>query len=202
MANLASRPRKRKQLGQPERIIEEAVSIIGEVGYYGFSIKDIAEKCDLTVAGVLYHFGSKESILHAVLRSREEQDSSAVWQDVLDEGLQHFAELRLDDLKQRLHDTVLRNSKQPEMLRLFSMLRTEALYPQHPAYEFFHNRAAAAIGVFRLAFAGKFRDPESIARQTLAAMTGLENIWLERNMEFDLVEEWDRMIEKLLGEGK
>jgi len=190
--------KKRKQADQPERIIKEAISIIGERGYFGFSIKDIADQCDLTVAGVLYHFGSKETILRAVLQNREERDAATIWQDVLTEGLQGFALLSLDDLKHRLHATVQRNSSQPEMLRLFSMLRTEALYPQHPAYEFFHNRAAAAIAALSLALADKFPDSESMARQVLAAMIGLENIWLERNMDFDLVEEWDRMVGKLM----
>lgn len=191
--------RKPKRTGQPERIIEAAISIIGERGYYGFSIKDIAENCDLTVAGVLYHFGTKESILHAVINDREERDTTAVWGDVLADGVEGLAALGLDALKQKFHDTVARNSEQPEILRLFSMLRTEALYPQHPAYEFFRNRAAMATNALSYAFSGKVSDPVSLARHVLASMTGLENLWLEQNMEFDLVEEWDRLAEKIFG---
>jgi AcrR family transcriptional regulator len=202
MEVVATQVRKQKRTGQPERIIEVAISIIGERGYYGFSIKDIAEKCDLTVAGVLYHFGTKESILHAVIAQREAQDTAANWQDVLESGLDGLAALSLDDWKKRLHDTVLRNSQQPDILRLFSMLRTEALYQQHPAYEFFHDRAVMASKALSLGLAGKCPDPRSTARQILSAMTGLENVWLEQGMEFDLVEEWDRMAEKLLGQAE
>jgi AcrR family transcriptional regulator len=192
-------PLKQQRLAdRPQLILDAAVPIIGDRGYYGFSIKEVAESCGLTVPGVLHHFGSKEALLLAVIQDREERDSEAVWQDVVQDDFAGFAALSLDDLKQRLHDTVLRNSKQPDILRLFSMLRTEALYPQHPAYELFHNRAALAIDVLSLAFADKFPDPDSMARQIVAAMTGLENIWLERSMEFDLVAEWDRIIDKLL----
>lgn len=194
---MATQTRKQKRTGQPERIIEEAISIIGERGYYGFSIKDIAEKCDLTVAGVLYHFGTKESILHAVIKDREERDTAANWQDVLANGIEGLAALNLDEWKQRMRGTVLRNSKQPDILRLFSMLRTEALYPEHPAYEFFHDRAEMAFQALSFGFTGKVANPQSTARQVLSAMTGLENIWLEQGMAFDLVEEWDRMAEKL-----
>jgi AcrR family transcriptional regulator len=195
---LATALKQQRLADRPQLILDAAVPIIGDRGYYGFSIKEVAESCGLTVPGVLHHFGSKEALLLAVIQDREERDSEAVWQDVVQDDFAGFATLSLNDLKKRLHDTVLRNSKQPDILRLFSMLRTEALYPKHPAYELFHNRAALAIEVLGLAFTGKFPDPESMARQIVAAMTGLENIWLERSMEFDLVAEWDRIIDKLL----
>jgi len=179
-------------------ILDAAVPIIGDRGYYGFSIKEVAERCGLSVPGILHHFSSKEALLHAVIKDREERDSEAIWKDVVHEGLAGFAAMSLEDLKLRLHATVLRNTKQPEILRLFSMLRTEALYPQHPAHDYFHNRAAVAIEVLALALTRKVASPTSVARQIMATITGLENIWLEQSMEFDLVEEWDRMIEMLL----
>jgi AcrR family transcriptional regulator len=195
---LATRLKQQRLADRPQLILDAAVPIIGDRGYYGFSIKEVAERCGLSVPGVLHHFSSKEALLHAVIKDREERDSEAIWQDVVHDGLAGFAAMSLEDLKMRLHATVLRNSKQPEILRLFSMLRTEALYPQHPAYEYFHNRAAVAIEVLALALTRQVASPISVARQIMATMTGLENIWLEQSMEFDLVEEWDRMIEKLL----
>jgi len=179
-------------------IIEAAIPIIGQRGYYGFSIKDIAERCGVTMQGVLHHFGSKEGILHAIMEDRERRDTEATWQDVLSDGLSGFARLELDDIKRRLHDTVVRNSQQPDVLRLYSMLRTEALYPEHPAHKDFQGRIASAIEVLTNAFTGKLANPASIARQILATMSGLEDLWLETNMSFDLVEEWDRAIDKIL----
>jgi AcrR family transcriptional regulator len=179
-------------------IIEAAIPIIGHRGYYGFSIKDIAEKCGLSMQGVLHHFGSKEGILHAIIEDRERRDAEAVWQDVLTDDFSGFAKIDLDEIKRRLHETVVRNSQQPEVIRLYSMLRTEALYPEHPAHPIFQDRLATALDVLTRAFAGKLANPASIARQLLATMSGLEDLWLESHMAFDLVEETDRAIAKIL----
>jgi AcrR family transcriptional regulator len=190
---------KRQRLpDRPRMIIEAAIPIIGQRGYYGFSIKDIAERCGVTMQGVLHHFGSKEGILHAIMEDRERRDAEAVWGDVLSDDLAGIAMLSLDDIKRRLHDTVMRNSQQPEVLRLYSMLRTEALYAEHPAHKDFQGRIAAAIELFTSAFTGKLANPASMARQILATMSGLEDLWLETGMGFDLVEEWDRAIDKVL----
>jgi AcrR family transcriptional regulator len=179
-------------------IIEAAIPIIGQRGYFGFSIKDIAQKCGLSMQGVLHHFGSKEGILQAIIEDREQRDAEAVWGDVLSDDFSGFARLDLDEIKRRLHDTVVRNSQQPEVLRLYSMLRTESLFPGHPAHEIFQARTASALQVLTMAFTGKLANPASIARQLLATMSGLEDLWLEESMGFDLVEESDCAIAKIL----
>jgi AcrR family transcriptional regulator len=183
---------------RPQMIIEAAIPIIGQRGYYGFSIKDIAERCGVTMQGVLHHFGSKEGILHAIMEDRERRDAEAVWGDVLSDDLSGIARLEIENIKRRLHDTVVRNSQQPDVLRLYSMLRTESLYPEHPAHKEFQGRIAAAIELFTNAFTGKLANPASMARQILATMSGLEDLWLETGMGFDLVEEWDRAIDMIL----
>ncbi|WP_051466089.1 TetR/AcrR family transcriptional regulator [Pseudofrankia saprophytica] len=49
------------------RILDAAVSLFGERGYAGTSVRDIAERLGLTKAALYYHFPSKETILDALL---------------------------------------------------------------------------------------------------------------------------------------
>lgn len=54
------------------RILAAAMELFGTQGFEQTSIRQIAERCGVTDAAVLYHFGSKRSIL------------TALWKDVLD----------------------------------------------------------------------------------------------------------------------
>ncbi|MCM3924113.1 TetR/AcrR family transcriptional regulator, partial [Frankia sp. AiPs1] len=49
------------------RILAAAVSLFGEQGYAGTSVRDISERLGVTKAALYYHFPSKETILDALL---------------------------------------------------------------------------------------------------------------------------------------
>ena len=49
------------------RILEVALDLVTERGYAGMSIRDLAERLDLTTAAMYYHFASKEAILDALV---------------------------------------------------------------------------------------------------------------------------------------
>ena len=53
------------------QILDETMRIIGERGYHGFGIQELAKRCDLTKPGVLHHFGSKDQLLIALLNDRD-----------------------------------------------------------------------------------------------------------------------------------
>ena len=180
-------------------IIEAAIPIIGRSGYYGFSIRMLAEACGLSVPGVLHHFGAKEAILLAVLDYRERRDFEAVWQGLPFRDPEQLAALSLTEVKRLLRETVLRNSQQADILRLVNVLRTEALYPQHPAYAFFRDRNARSLATVTRMFAGKVPNPHATATQLLSLMLGLETLWLGSPDLIDMIAEWDDGIEKLLG---
>ena len=195
-----SRPVKQQRLAdRPQLILDAAIPIIGQRGYFGFSIKELAQACGLTVPGILHHFGSKEAILFALLRNRELRDFEAVWLDVPVFDAQKLALLSMAEVKRLLHESVVRNSQQPELTRLGSMLRTEALYSQHPAHEFFRKRNARSLETIAHMLAGKVVCPQSAAAQVSALFLGLEILWLDNRENFDLVGEWDRAIGKVLG---
>jgi len=50
-----------------DRILEVALELFGRQGYAGTSIRDIAERMEMTKAAVYYHFRSKEELLADVL---------------------------------------------------------------------------------------------------------------------------------------
>ena len=61
-----------------EQILDEAIRIIGQRGYYGFTVQELAQRCGLTNGGLLYHFGSKEQLLIAVLEERNRRNAEIV----------------------------------------------------------------------------------------------------------------------------
>lgn len=50
-----------------ERILQVALDLFGQRGYEGTSIRDIADRMDMTKAAVYYHFPSKENLLADIL---------------------------------------------------------------------------------------------------------------------------------------
>ncbi|HKS90594.1 MAG TPA: helix-turn-helix domain-containing protein [Tepidiformaceae bacterium] len=56
------------------RILAAAMELFGTQGFEATSIRQIAERCELTDAAVLYHFGSKRRIL------------AAIWNEVFEDG--------------------------------------------------------------------------------------------------------------------
>jgi AcrR family transcriptional regulator len=180
-----------------QQIIEEATRIIGQRGYYGFSMQELADSCGLTVAGLLHHVGSKEALLVSLLQARDQRDRDALgeWARLYrEEETHHPAIGNAADLLRRI---VIRNSTQPELVRLYSMLRAESLYPGHPAYEYFKARDEQVLHGFTRLFNGLNDHPGSMARQLLALMSGLEEQWLHDPGTMDLVQEWDRAMETI-----
>jgi AcrR family transcriptional regulator len=192
-------PVKRQRLAdRPQTILEAAIPIIGRQGYYGFSIRMLAEACGLTVPGILHHFPSKEVLLLAVLKYRERRDFEAVWHDLPFREPDKMAAYSFADLKRLLRATVERNSQQADFVRLVSMLRTEALYPEHPAFAYFRDRNRRSLATLAHLFTGKVPQPEATAVQVVALLLGLETLWLDNPDTINLVDHWDQVIAKLL----
>jgi AcrR family transcriptional regulator len=52
------------------RLLEAATGLFAERGFHGVGVRDIALRADVNVAAANYHFGSKEDLYLAVLRSQ------------------------------------------------------------------------------------------------------------------------------------
>lgn len=176
-----------------EQILEEALRIISQRGYNGFSIQELAQRCGLTNAGLLYYFGSKERLLIALLEDRDRHDKAAVRSMAgLTGPRESYKHMSLEQTLKVFRVMVKRNTTQPELIRLYTVLRSESLNEGHPAREFFVAREAYVLKSFHSMVAHLVQHPRSTARHLMALMTGLQEQWLRSEHEFDLVAEWDR----------
>jgi AcrR family transcriptional regulator len=184
------------------QIIDVATGLIADRGFWGVSMQDIADRCGLTVPGLLRHMESKVGLLIAVLEHRDVEDARSLRTHLgtsADELPDDWATGRPAgvDLRRLCAATMQRNSTQPEIVRLFTVLAAESLEPAHPAHDYFARRQEQAAAAYA-ALAGHVSDrPELLARQILAMMDGLQIHWL-RNLEAtDLMQEWEAAAEAL-----
>ena len=174
-----------------EQVIARATLIIARHGYWGFSVRQVAEACGLTEPAVIYHFKNKVGLLTAVLEHRDCEDMSrfahqlGVEVDDVWEGKVWFG---LRDICDAL---VRRNAGQPEIVRLYTVLQGEALEPHHPAYEYYRNRERRVLRILaRAADHDGIVEPEREARVVLSMMDGIQLRWLHDPEHVDLIREW------------
>jgi AcrR family transcriptional regulator len=63
------KPRWHGKLGTEQRLLEAAGEIFAEYGYQAATTRQICEKAGANIAAINYHFGDKEGLYMAVLRS-------------------------------------------------------------------------------------------------------------------------------------
>lgn len=91
------------------------------------------------------------------------------------------------------------DADRPEMVRLYTLLESEALSKDHPVHEYFEQREINLLREY--AFAAKrdgVADPERTALQVLSAMEGLQLRWLNESHDVDFVGEWKAIIDLLI----
>ena len=200
MAATGSDGARRQRLLPADRrtqIIEAATRLIGQRGFWGVSVHDIAAACGITDAGLLHHFGTKDGLLIAVLERRDKVDDDSlaarlgVDPDSLDESV------RTLPLAEVCAAVVARNAEQPEIVRLYSVLNAESLTPAHPAHDYFIAREARVIAFFGSAVSDLHPDSTVRGRQVIAMMDGLQLRWLRDPDHVDLFTEWSALFGRL-----
>lgn len=172
-----------------EQILTEAVALFAESGYQAASLRDLATRCGLSLAGLLHHVGDKQSLLLAVLERRDVEDVAAS-DLVAGSGRERLA---------ALVDVVRRNAGRRGIVELFSVLSAEATSPAHPAHAFFDARYRRIVATLADAFADcSHPAPSSAARRLVAVMDGLQVQWLLHPDDVDMVAEVAAQIEQEL----
>jgi AcrR family transcriptional regulator len=186
------------------KIVDEAIRVIGQRGYHGFTVQELAQRCSLTNGGVLYHFGSKEKLLVAVLEERDRRIAQTITPASVGFPSRKSGprEISLTTTLQVLRLIIERCVTQPELVRLYAVLQSESLDHAHPAHDYFLRRAAMVLNEFAAMVAPHVAESRSMARQIHALMDGLSLQWLRERQGFDLVAEWDRAIARLLPQGE
>lgn len=163
-------------------IIERATTLISERGFNAFTLLGLAEACGMTRRGLDHYFASREEILIAVLRHRDEVDSAIL-------GVQMDAPLDRDGAWRVLDEAVRRNASQREIVRLYTVLGAESLNPEHPAHAYFLERAQTARKAVAASIGSWHPRPEAFAAEVMALLDGLQISWL-RESNIDLFEMW------------
>jgi AcrR family transcriptional regulator len=112
-----------------EQIVAVAISVFGEYGFTGGSIRTIAERVGVSHATLLKHFGSKEGLLTAVLQEWDRQTVETRLAGVA--GLEYFL---------RLPEVMGAHLSNRGLLELFTTIAAEASSRDHPAHAFIQRR--------------------------------------------------------------
>lgn len=204
--HIESKTKKRMSAEDRKKaILETTVSFISQFGFWGFTIRDVAQAQNITEAGLLYYFKSKEQLLEETLKYADRTNQIAIAEhlgvegvtgEVLQDGIAYHCDLGLKAIST---GTVETNAGRPEMVRLYTLLESEALSKDHPVHEYFEQREINLLKEY--AFAAKRDDvayPERTALQVLSAMEGLQLRWLNGSQDVDFVGEWKALIDLLI----
>ena len=193
MSNDGPARRYAKGAAKRREILDAALAVVAEHGYRNSSLQEIADAVNLTKAGVLHYFDSREELMAEVVSERDEHDRAAF------EGAEH-------DILDTLSRTIEHNGSVPGLVQLYSRLVAEAEAPEHPAHEYVRERYDQIVGtladsVRQRQLAGTVRaniDPMVLARAATALSDGLQLQWLHDN-SVDMSGVFDAALELMLG---
>ena len=207
-------PARRRGPGRPRagsedkraRILNEAVVLFGEHGYAGTSLADIANAADISKAGLLHHYSSKDELFAKVLERRDREDalsilveSPASGEDIVDvpvdavgnmDTLEVAAAPDIDvdpwSLLHRYIELLERNVARRDLTAIYTATAVSVLDAAHPAHRWMANHLNGAVERFEASFeAGKAAglvDPQMpsrlVARSLVALTDGLQLQWL------------------------
>lgn len=172
----AQRKRGSYPKGQAKRqeIVDAALVVFGRSGYHSGSLREIAKRVELTPAGLMHHFGSKEELFTEVLRQRDERVRTAA------------GEVSEDTLLEQVRKVVAYNQTTRGLTSLYTVIAAEATDGTHPAHVYFAERYAERAASTTRVLEDAKRDGlvrsnlnlEHAARLIAAVMDGLQQQWL------------------------
>jgi AcrR family transcriptional regulator len=157
-------------------ILDAALEVFAESGFHSGSLRDVARRVGMSNAGVLHHFADKGALLEAMLERRDDGDAETL-RELTGDGRTAL---------RALVQLAAKNERKREIVKLFSILSTEATAVDHPAHAHFIDRYSEARAFVRSAFDALAAEdrlapgvtPASAAIGTLAMMDGLQVQWL------------------------
>jgi len=198
---MARRGAYAKGIAKRDEILTRALEVIAQEGYDGASVKQLAAAVELSEAGLLHYFGSKDELFTAILRKRDEADAPQLIAEA-----QGARALTIDEIREIYIGVVRHNSEVPGLVQLFSRVATDACDPAHPAHEYFTQRSAGlratiAGAIERAQAEGAIApdvDAEALARLFQAASDGLQLQWM-LDPDVDMAATVDVLFTALIG---
>jgi AcrR family transcriptional regulator len=160
-----------------ERILDVALDLFTEQGFDGTSLREIAERLNVTKAALYYHFESKDDILmalhmrlhefgkDALLKMADEPVTLPQWRDLLDEVVEHMLAQRklflMHERNQAALEKLHRADHDAEHEDLQNQFRQVLADTRIPLED--RVRMAASFGVL---FSGLFLSGEAFSTST------------------------------------
>lgn len=187
---MARRGSYAKGTARREEILQTALDVFARQGYRGTSLRDVAREVGISLPGLMHHFESKEHLLTAILRKRDEAN------------VQRYDDTESGDEIDTLVRIVGHNRHVPGLVQLYLTLAAAASVAEHPARGFFEHHFDELGGKLVTAIrarqaSGDARpdlDPEHAARTLIAVADGLQLRWAldpSIDMAADLERAWE-----------
>lgn len=180
-----------KGIAKREEILERALEVIARDGYDGASIRAIADAVELSHAGVLHYFNSKEELYTELLRKRDQKDRARFWPT--------YPHVDARQAQEGYLALMRHNASVPGLVELFSRMSVDAAAPDHPAHAFFLERGSYVRDMFVQAYTGHVRsgvDVEALAKLIQATADGVQLQWL-LDRSIDLVKPIEALFSSL-----
>jgi len=163
-------------IARRERLIEVTIRFLARNGSRGTSLAEIAAEAGVSQAGLLYHYPTKEDLLHAALDRRDEVEDW-VLRDPHDPGL---------GIVNILADQVARWATHPDMVGMHTVLVAENVSSDsalHPRLIDRYGRTISRIAdiLSRAQERGEVRADANVhqkAIELISFINGLETAWL------------------------
>lgn len=187
----------RRGVERRQAIVAAAIEAFAAGGFRATSLKDVADRVGVTAANLLYHFGSKEGLLVAVIAERDRR------------GGEDLAQMHHGRGIEAIRDGV-RFAQQSEEERglaaLHTVLQVESFDPEAPAHEYFlaRSRQLRLVTQRRLEegqHRGEVRadlDCRAKADEVVAFLEGAAVLWLLDPEQVSLVELYTSYLESFI----
>ncbi len=160
-----------KGIAKRAEILDVALEVFALEGYRGTSLRKVASLCNLSLAGVMHYFDSKEDLLVQILRRRDARNEITG---------------TMEQQEDRFADVLGQGPDEPGLIALYVTMAAAAANPEHPAAAYFQERNARLLQISEDSFyADKPTPPaeeleyfRTMTRLTLAAADGLQLQWL------------------------
>ena len=163
------------------QILDAALQVFAAHGYRAGSMREVARTADMSLSNLMHHFRTKEDLLFALLRRRDD-DSPGQRTGTND--------LVADILSQARWNQTMR-----DLIALYTVLSAESVTDGHPGRDYFIERFVTVRRGFEEEFgklrdAGRLRpgvDPHMVAGCITALWDGIQLQWLLQPDQINVV---------------
>lgn len=163
------------------QILDAALQVFAAHGYRAGSMREVARTADMSLSNLMHHFRTKEDLLLALLRRRDDDSPGQ--------------RTGTHDLVADILSQARWNQTKPDLIALYAVLSAESVTDGHPGRDYFIERFVTVRRGFEEEFgklrdAGRLRpgvDPHMVAGCITALWDGIQLQWLLQPDQINVV---------------